>query len=275
MSSWPGRAGPPRSRARSATAGGQAAAGAAAGDDEARRVDAELVGVLGGPGQAGVAVLDRARVRASRAPAGTPPTPRPPELLGPARAAAACAAAVVADDHAAAVDVVQAATGAGAGRPADQQRDLGRPAGRAPSRSVTSNAPPRRSSSSDRRGSTGLGCRRTGIRSGVTDEGRCWVITAKAAASSASKGGRRPQGAVGELFGMVVVNVASRYRGAAAGSPLPFHRGAIGARGPARDGGFSAPGSARGSSRRTGCRDGPGCSPVCLTGVTSTARARQ
>ena len=45
---------------------GEPAAGAAADEHDPLRVDAQLLGVLGGPGQARVAVLDRAGVRGLR-----------------------------------------------------------------------------------------------------------------------------------------------------------------------------------------------------------------
>ena len=48
----------------------QATAGTGAGDDQARRIEAEFVGVGGRPDQAGVAVLDRGRIGVLPGPAG-------------------------------------------------------------------------------------------------------------------------------------------------------------------------------------------------------------
>ena len=72
--------------------------------------------------------------------------------------------AVVADDHAAAVDVVEAGDRRrDAGRAADQQRRRrARPPGRAPAAVLTSNAPPRRRSSSVGAGNGGF-CRISGM----------------------------------------------------------------------------------------------------------------
>ena len=81
-----------------------------------------------------------------------------------------------------------AAAGIAARGPADQQRHLGRAWPARPPATVTSNAPPRRSSSSVGGGSAGSGCRMPAIRSGVTDDGSCSLITAKTAASSGSTG---------------------------------------------------------------------------------------
>ena len=66
-------------------AGGQPAAGAGPADADRARVDAELVGVVVHPRQAGVAVLERARVRVLR---------RQPVLDRHADAAAARAPAI-------------------------------------------------------------------------------------------------------------------------------------------------------------------------------------
>ena len=122
-SSWPSSAGPPRSRASSATAAASPPPALTAADDDPGRVDAELGGVRRRPGQARVAVLDRPGMRGLR---GEPVLHRDdgePELLGVVQHAEEAAAAVVAEDHAAAVDEVEAATARGT--PAGRQISSG------------------------------------------------------------------------------------------------------------------------------------------------------
>ena len=116
-------AGPPRSRASRAVADGQAAARAAAVDGQPVGVDAELAGVPGRPDQAGVAVLDRRGVRVSRGPAGTRPNDDGADLVADRRRWRPRPR--VAEDHAAAVDVVDARAASRARhRAVDAQRDV-------------------------------------------------------------------------------------------------------------------------------------------------------
>jgi hypothetical protein len=61
LSTWAAIAGAPRSRAISVTPRCESPACADTGDDDACGVDAEVLGVLGGPEQTLVAVLDQGR----------------------------------------------------------------------------------------------------------------------------------------------------------------------------------------------------------------------